>query len=79
MHPKLNFPDGLLHPRAHPSVRAIRTGYERPAGTAGTPAAPLRAGLVTTFYTYLEATPARAIRDHYPHRAGQTRRQQPEA
>jgi len=48
-----------LHPRAHPLVRAIRTGHERPAGTARTPSAPLRASLVITFYTYLEPTPER--------------------
>jgi hypothetical protein len=47
------------HPRAHPRVRPVRAGHERPARTAGARSR-LRAGLVTTFYTYLEPTPRKA-------------------
>jgi len=46
-----------LRTRAHPPLRSLRTGHERLARAAGAAAAPLRAGLVTTFYTYSQPTP----------------------
>ena len=49
-----------LYARAHPPLRPIRPRHGRPAGPARSATAPLRAGLVTTFYTYPEPTPAMA-------------------
>src|SRR5208283_4532349 len=46
------------YPRAHPPVRPVRTRHGRSAKPAQSAAASVRDGLVTTFYTYLQLTPA---------------------
>ena len=62
--------------RAHPPLRPIRSRHGRPAGTARSAAAPVRADLVTTFYTYPEPTPdgSDALQERAPTSARGSRR-----
>jgi hypothetical protein len=61
-----------LYSRTHPTLRSIRPEHGRPASASQPPAAPLRDGLVTTFYAYSQPTPTKA---HSPNRIGANNKQ----